>query len=338
MSTSKNAATERAARHSPASDEGDDVFSQEDQERSRELRREIQQTRADMGRTLEAIKERLAPDNLRASMKEEVKEQLESATGKIKETISDQYREAKATVREATIGRVEHMMHSAGDTMNEARETVAQTVRRNPIPAAMIGIGLGWLLMSARGQRMRSEWRSPRYRGGESLDGRNEYGYPRGLARGGRYPEEDDGVIERVRGTAGDVAHRAEDAASQVAHAAGNMAHHTQERVGALAHRVEDRAQEMGRRARWEAQRLEHRLEDSFYDNPLALGALAIAAGAAVGLALPQTRRENEWIGEARDQLVDKARDAAQTALERVGQAAEQMGAERADESKEQRA
>ena len=34
-------------------------------------------------------------------------------------------------------------------------------------------------------------------------------------------------------------------------------------------------------------------------DNPLAMGAVAVAAGTAVGLMLPSTRFESEYIGEA---------------------------------------
>ena len=35
-------------------------------------------------------------------------------------------------------------------------------------------------------------------------------------------------------------------------------------------------------------------------DNPLALGALAVAVGAAVGFAIPSTRYEGQLMGEAR--------------------------------------
>ena len=43
-------------------------------------------------------------------------------------------------------------------------------------------------------------------------------------------------------------------------------------------------------------------------DNPLALGACALAAGLAIGLLIPPSRRENELLGEARDSLMDQAR------------------------------
>lgn len=53
-------------------------------------------------------------------------------------------------------------------------------------------------------------------------------------------------------------------------------------------------------------------------ENPLAAAALAAAMGATVGLALPETRRENELMGEARDAVVSKAQEAARGAADRV--------------------
>ena len=84
-------------------------------------RLEIERTRAGMGETVDAIQGRLSPENL--------KEQ------------------AKDRVKEATVGRA-----------RDARAGIAETVRANPLPAALTGIGLGWLLMSARQQSQ------PRYR------------------------------------------------------------------------------------------------------------------------------------------------------------------------------
>ena len=50
----------------------------------------------------------------------------------------------------------------------------------------------------------------------------------------------------------------------------------------------------------------------------MAVGVAALALGAAVGLVLPQTERENRLMGEARDSLVEKARGVAQETVEKV--------------------
>ena len=53
-------------------------------------------------------------------------------------------------------------------------------------------------------------------------------------------------------------------------------------------------------------------------ENPLMVGAAAMVLGAAVGMALPETQRENEWMGEARETVVDRAQEVARTAADRV--------------------
>jgi hypothetical protein len=90
------------------------------------IRAEIHETRERMGETIEEIGERLNPNRL----KEQVKD----------------------NIRDATIGRVENMATNAVERVNETRRTFTNTIRENPIPAAMVGIGLGWLIWNQRRQ------------------------------------------------------------------------------------------------------------------------------------------------------------------------------------------
>ena len=57
-------------------------------------------------------------------------------------------------------------------------------------------------------------------------------------------------------------------------------------------------------------------------ENPLLVGAGALMLGAAFGMAVPETDVENEWMGEARDTIVERARDTAREAANQVQQAA----------------
>jgi hypothetical protein len=54
------------------------------------------------------------------------------------------------------------------------------------------------------------------------------------------------------------------------------------------------------------------------------VGALAVGVGAAVGLAVPQTTKEHEVMGEARDTVVEKAQEKAEEAQEKVQRVAEE--------------
>ena len=81
------------------------------------------------------------------------------------------------------------MVRNAGDTLNEARYTMMDTIRQNPIPAAMVGIGLGWLFMNRRSSSQGSYSRyddarryrgQPAYYGGGYAGDRYTYGTSQG--------------------------------------------------------------------------------------------------------------------------------------------------------------
>jgi uncharacterized protein YjbJ (UPF0337 family) len=268
------------------------------------IRESIEQTRADMSETIDELQGRLSP----AHLKEQVKEQ-----------VIEHYNQVKGSIRAATIGRVDDMVERVSDRVYETRRGVVNTVTANPVPAALIGIGLAWLWIN-RGDA----GRSGREREGDSA---RRYGGTRGSYMDGapysRHQLDDEergpgkdlqrtwvnsagtamgGVADQVKSTAGDLAGKAKDTASgavdQVQQVAG--------RVADLAH---DRAH-----------RVEQHFDTAMRDGPLAVGAIALAIGTAVGLALPRTRAENEWMGEARDTFVDKAQSVAGEAIENVTQ------------------
>jgi hypothetical protein len=72
------------------------------------------------------------------------------------------------------------------------------------------------------------------------------------------------------------------------------------------------------RRAEEEARRMEWRVERQLDDDPLTFGAVAVAVGAAIGLLLPHSDVEDRVMGETRDQLLDRARQRAQGAADKV--------------------
>lgn len=207
------------------------------------IRAEIEETRAQMGDTLDEIGERLRPSH--------IKQQIGQG------------------IRDATVGRVEDAARGAVDKVGGAGQRLADTVRDNPIPLAMIGIGLGWLFWGGRG--------SP---SGEYRDSSRQFESQHGLS----------GVADRASEAAGNVADRARDMASSVRRDA---------RVGARA------------------------ASSQLQENPLAVGVVVAAVGLAAGLAIPETRRERELMGEARDRLVDRAKDVASETKEKLQAVAE---------------
>jgi ElaB/YqjD/DUF883 family membrane-anchored ribosome-binding protein len=61
-------------------------------------------------------------------------------------------------------------------------------------------------------------------------------------------------------------------------------------------------------------------------ENPLWAGLAALGIGVAVGLALPSTMPENRLLGQARDKVVRKARQVADSASETVREVAKSAG------------
>jgi hypothetical protein len=72
-------------------------------------------------------------------------------------------------------------------------------------------------------------------------------------------------------------------------------------------------------------------------ENPLGLAVGAVAAGFLAGMLIPSTRMEDEKLGPASDDVVDRIKETGQEALERGKQVA-QDAAETAKESGQQHA
>ena len=71
-------------------------------------------------------------------------------------------------------------------------------------------------------------------------------------------------------------------------------------------------------------------------ENPLAVGAVALGVGAAIGLALPSTQRESQLMGEARDNLVEKIQTTAQETQEKVQHVVEEAQRAVTEEARKQ--
>src|SRR5581483_5053971 len=113
------------------------------------------------------------------------------------------------------------------------------------------------------------------------------------------------------------------NAASQVQRSASDLAGRASSAISGAVDQAQQKAGYIAERAQYQARRVEDTFNQTLNDNPVALGAVALALGTAVGLALPQTRKENELMGSARDALVDKAQTAAHDAIDQVQQVAQ---------------
>jgi hypothetical protein len=76
-------------------------------------------------------------------------------------------------------------------------------------------------------------------------------------------------------------------------------------------------------------------MRDTAEKNPLGLALGGLAVGFLVGTLLPETRVENEQMGEMSDRLVDAAKDTASEAVDRGKQVAQEAAGAAVDTAKE---
>jgi hypothetical protein len=221
------------------------------------LRAHIDRTRQRISEDLDELGEKLNPQNVKAQIKD--------------------------GVREATIGRVENMARQAGDGL-------MQTIKDNPLPAAMAGIGLAWLFMNRSGT--------------QSGRGQSELRYSAEARRSGY----------------GDRPYNAEDYRYN---AHQSRFSEVAESVKEKAEDVKEKANELVTGAGSTGSRQARKVEDTFFESPLAVAAAAIAAGLAVGLATPETSAERRIMGEASGDIRDKVADVARETGEKVSAVAQ---------------
>jgi Protein of unknown function (DUF3618) len=242
---------------------------------------EIEQTRDEMSGTVDEIGDRLDPRNIVADAKQSVRD---ATVGKVEATVEDMTNTANEFVS------------NAGQVAQETSSTLLETIRRNPIPAAMVGIGAGWLLMNRSSSTSGATWTKS---GSWDRQRYDKQAYDRRLAgswKTGEYGEES-GLTDKLGQTAG-------SAAGQVQQTAGQFAN----QVGQTAEQVTGQVQGVAQDVRRQAGRMVE-------ENPLGVAALAFAAGAAIGLTVPTSEPERQLLGQARDDLIDQAETAATGAM-----------------------
>jgi ElaB/YqjD/DUF883 family membrane-anchored ribosome-binding protein len=227
--------------------------------------------------------------------------------------------QAREQIREATVGRVERVVQDAGDTAQQTGNTIIGTIRQNPLPATLAAIGIGWLAMRMRdnaGQYRRDGDRRAE-RGWYAHD--DALGQRRFGVRQHYVPSAADSSSDRGR----EIADRGRELGDQARHAAEDISDQAQE----AWHDVQAQAQD-------QADNVQRQFDRTLAENPLALGALAVGVGAAVGLAIPASERERELMGEQRDRLISQAEQAATDALDQVERTATEAAGKMRRESK----
>lgn len=237
---------------------------------------------------------------------------------------------------------------------------LGSALKANPLPAALIGISLAWLMAKSG---------SPPETSISRLDEAEEYPLARvvGTVRrtepvldqfGERYSHFADDRGNRFRALTDKAGRRAGHFIDESGRAyrgfvdaAGNQIQEIQDEAGALldeasgwmsqswsqisgsAAKVKSAITDAGRSVGEsstatghaigdQTTRLNQALSAQFREQPLVGGALAFAVGAAIGSALPHTEQEDEVMGEPADAIREAVTERASSAMDKVGKTA----------------
>lgn len=229
----------------------------------------------------------------------------------------------------------------------------AQQLTANPLPAALVGVGLAWLIgANASGtnnahQASHSRWDEDdfpyaRLPGGglrrvqhsaddegqwwsefESNDGTRYKAEANSLGRraghftdqagkkfagfiddaGNRVRQFQDELGNALDDAAGWASHAWRDAKSSVKQQADNLSQASSSAASAVRHV----GGSLGSGLQSQTDQLTRQISSLFDQQPLIAGALAFAAGAALGAALPHTEQEDHLLGAQADKVRDKA-------------------------------
>ena len=231
---------------------------------------------------------------------------------------------------DATIGALQQKL-SPGQLLDQALAYLKQSggaefgrslklnVQTNPMPVALVGIGIAWLMMSGPARASSHDVRF----GDMSQSWIDEREAEEGLVA------KASAAAAAVQRTASETLQAFEERVAAAKAAALGIGRGVGESASAFASRIDAAMRQAGERGRSAAGSVRQRvslaaggMRDTggrtvgfLQDQPLLLGALGISVGALLAALLPPTRTEDEFVGEWRDRMRDRAQRTGADAL-----------------------
>jgi hypothetical protein len=228
-----------------------------------DVEREVEASRSDLDRTVEALKDKMTPGQL-----------------------------------------FDEASRAMGGAGQQVLSKFVEQAKENPMPLAVMGLGLAWLMSS------NNSGRAPRSGFGPGME-RRSFSYETGAYESDR----SNGLADKAHTLADKASGMISGAKEKLASGAGaageggrNAAHNVAAAAGTAAQKAGE--------VRQQAQQGFNRVLES---EPLLIGALGLIVGAAIGAALPHTEVEDRTVGPMRDRILDKGKDLAQEGLQQAG-------------------
>jgi ElaB/YqjD/DUF883 family membrane-anchored ribosome-binding protein len=228
-------------------------------------------------------------------------ERLERETEQSRDRVASLLEELKSKATPGDI--VNHIIGEDGISgASEMLHRLGEQVRANPMPVALVGAGLAWLMIGGT---------STQSSGRKSTSAKGPEG-ARASAGDGNGSGFFSNAAEKARDSVSGVRERAQDMASS----AGDQIGSVEQKASDMASQATETVEQAGRRA---IDGLRQMLEEQ----PLVVAGIAVALGAALGAALPVTSAESRLFGETSEEVKQQAMQAAREAAEKAKEVAE---------------
>lgn len=197
-------------------------------------------------------------------------------------------------------------------------DNLVRTVVNNPVPLILAGVGIAWTAIN-QNRGPSADWDS------------DDADYPVDASYGVD-PDYDSEFDFNESGSGESLGSKARHKMDGVKGALSDRMHRASGKASGLSRNARHSARTMGSRGRQGLSRASHDARDFMEQNPLAVGAIALAAGALIGALLPVTDKEKKLLGDRADRVVSKTRSAAQKTMDSVTEAGKE-GARAAKET-----
>lgn len=197
-------------------------------------------------------------------------------------------------------------------------QNLGTTLKNNPVPTVLTGIGLTWLALNQNkpfpGYTVSSGSTGPGL--GDKLS-----------AMAGQVAGAFGQVSDRVHSATSavsDKAHALTDKAYALKDKASGLHHSASDSLGSSAGQARQMAYDANAQLHNQTAQLKGQFDTLLKEQPLVLAAIGIALGAALGAALPSTRKEDELLGSTRDKLTSTLKSKGQEAYAGVKETVKQ--------------
>ncbi len=190
------------------------------------------------------------------------------------------------------------------DHSGDLGRTLGDNVKQNPIPVLLTAAGLAWWITSSMRSRSDSTdaYGTAPYDdtwGDEAFD----------TTSSGADASSSGGIRQKIS----DRVHQGAEAVRQRTQSLRQSLHSS---TSATTGRMSGAMSSTRTRAQQAAQQAQYRAQSMLHEQPLIVGALAVAAGAIIGASLPTTQYENRTVGPIRDRTMEKAKEAGEQQIQ----------------------